>query len=290
MRQTFRTTIGIIALVCVLTPLLSTPGMISPSGLSLIDTQIQSSSGTGIFVKTKLDFADPEQMKNFPQKIGEWHSTSYDWSGVKQTLGADLVLSRAYRSPNYSSPVFFVIVQGSNLSSFHPPVVCYPALGYEIEEEGKVKIPVANASWAKGPWRSEKEGLLFRGELSAKKLVVVKRGEDGEITERRVVLYYFVKDERMSLPKEVTMVRVSALAPLSLSGSPQAVLEPVKKLAADSFPEMFEVKPKEKMVAEMLVSEHGVLGSAVIAVLVLAPVGYIIFPFVRRRRKEGEVE
>ena len=276
-------TIGIIALVTVLTPLLSTPGMVSPGGVSLIATEIQGSSGNEIFVRTKLDFAQPEMMRDFPRTIGDWHSTSYNWSRFEERLGADVMLSRAYRHPSSSKPVFFLIIQSTNLSSFHPPIVCYPALGYEIEEEGVEQVPIENASWAKGPWRSEREGLIFKGEMNTKKLVVIKR-TDGKITERRVVLYYYVKDVRMSVPNEITIVRLSALAPLN--GSYQDTLEPMKKLASDTFPEMFEVKPKERMITEILVIEHGVPGFLVIAMLVSAPIIFMLLPFIRRRRKE----
>jgi hypothetical protein len=280
MKQAFRTTIGIIALVTVLTPLLSTPSMISPSGVSLIATEIQGSSGNEIFVRTKLDFAHPEIMKTFPQQIGEWHSISYNWSRFEEILGADIMLSRAYRHPSFSNPVFFLIIQSTNISSFHPPTVCYAALGYEIAEEGVELVPIEDASWAKGYWRSEQEGLIFKGEMNTKKLVVIKR-TDGEITERRVVLYYYVKDERMSVPQEITMIRLSALAPLN--GSYQDTVESLKKLAADTFQEMFEVKPQEKMFAEILVIEHGTPGFLVIAMLVSAPIIFMLLPFVRIR-------
>ena len=269
-----------LTLIFILSVLFSTPGMISPGGVSLIDTQIQSSSGKETFVRTKLDFANHEQMEQFPRTIGEWHSTSYDWSRVKESLGADVLLSRAYRHSDYFNPVFFLIIQGTNMSTFHPPIVCYPALGYEIEEEEKAVVPIANASWAKGPWRSEREGSVFKGEMSAKKLVVVKRSGDGKITERRIVLYYFVKDERMSVAKEVTMIRLSALVPVS--GSDQNALETMKKLAADTFPEMFEVKPEERMIAEILVIEHGAVGFLVIAILLSAPIIFMLLPFIKR--------
>ena len=280
MLHTHRITIGMFALAIILSLLFSTPGMISPSGVSLIDTQIQGSSGKEIFVRTKLDFANPEQMEQFPRIIGEWHSISYDWSELKERLGADVLLSRAYRRPGYSNPVFFIIIQGKNMSTFHPPVVCYPALGYEIVEEGKATVPIENASWAAGPWRSEREGSVFKGELSTKKLVVVRRSGDGKITERRVVLYYFVKDERMSVANEVTMVRLSVLAPLS--GSYQADLEQMKKLAADTFPEMFDVRPKENMIVEILIIEHGVWGYVAIAALLSAPIIFMLLPFIMR--------
>jgi len=192
------------------------------------------------------------------------------------------MLSRAYRHPDFSKPVFFLIVQSTNLSSFHPPIVCYPAMGYEIEEEGAEPVHIENASWAQGPWRSEREGLIFKGEMNIKKLVIVKRTK-GEITERRVVLYYYVKDERMSVPNEITMVRLSALAPLT--GSYQDTLEPMKKLASDTFPEMFEVKPEERMIAEILVIEHGIIGLLAITALVSAPIIFMLFPLLRAMRR-----
>ena len=176
--------------------------------------------------------------------------------------------------------VFFLIIQSTNLSPFHPPIVCYPALSYEIEEEGEVEVPIANTSWAAGPWRSEREGLVFKGVMNTKKLVVVKRSKHGEITERRVVLYYYVKDERMSIPKDITMVRLSALIPVS--GSDQNALETMKKLASDTFPEMFEVRQKERMIAEILVIEHGAVGFLVIAILLSAPIIFMLLPFIKR--------
>ena len=283
MNQALRITIGIIALTCVLTPLLSTPGMVSTGGVSVISTELQGSSGKEIFVRTKLDFAQPETMKDFPKNIGQWHSTSYDWSALKEHLSAELMLSRAYRHPDFSNTVFFLIVQSTNRSSFHPPIVCYPAQGYEILEEGEVKVPIENTSWAKGPWRSEKEGSVFKGEMNTKKLVVVKRSAGGKITERRVVLYYYVRDERMSVAKEITMVRLSALVPVS--GSDHDALEAMKKLASDTFPEMFEVKPEERMIAEMVVIKYGAPGFLVITMLVSAPIIFMLLPFIRKRRR-----
>ena len=282
MNQAFRITIGAIVLTCVLTPLLSTPGMISPGGVSVIATELRGSSGNEIFVRTKLDFAHPETMKDFPQTIGQWHGTTYNWSRLKESLGADIMISRAYRHPDSSNTVFFLIIQGTNMSSFHPPIVCYPALGYEIIEEGEVKVPIENTLWAQEHWRSEMEGSIFKGEMNTKKLEVVKRSKNGEITERRVVLYYYIRDERMSVAKEITMVRLSALVPVS--GSDQDALESMKKLAADTFPEMFEVKPEERMIAEMVVIKYGVPGFLVIAMLVSAPIIFMLLPLIRKKR------
>ena len=286
MRQTYRITIGMLLLMYILAVLFSTPGMISAGGVSLVASEIQHSAGNEIFVRTKLDFAHSETMADFPQCIGEWHSISYDWSRFKESLGAELLLSRAYRHPDYSNPVFFLIIQGKNTSTFHPPIVCYPALGYEIVEEGVEQVPIANASWAAGPWRSEREGSVFKGVMDAKKLVVVRRSGDGEITERRLALYYYVKDERMAMLNEITIIRLSAVVPLT--GSYQEELEQVKKLASDTFPEMFEVKPKERMIAENIIIEHGALGFLVIAVVVSVPIIFILLPFISKKKSRAE--
>jgi hypothetical protein len=90
-------------LMLVLAVLSSTPSMISPGGVSLVATEIQHSSGNEIFVRTKLDFAQPEQMERFPRTIGDWHSVNYDWSALKESLGADILLSRAYVSNRIES-------------------------------------------------------------------------------------------------------------------------------------------------------------------------------------------
>jgi len=256
--------------------------MVSPRGVSLIATELHGSSGKEIFVRTKLDFAHPETMKDFPQNIGQWHSTSYDWSRLKESLGAEIMPSRAYRHPDFPNTVFFLIIHGTNMSCFHPPIVCYPALGYEMIEEGEVKVPIETTLCAQEHWRSEKEGSLFKGEMNTKKLVVVKRSKNGEITERRVVLYYYVRDERMSVAKEMTMVRLSALAPVS--GSDRNALETMKKLASDTFPEMFEVKLDERTIAEMVIIKYGAPGFLVIAMLVSAPIIFMLLPLIRKKR------
>ena len=90
-------------------------------------------------------------MEVFPNDISGWSGSNYDTTRVAESLGADVMLLRAYSHPEFYQPVFFLIVQSTNRSSFHPPIVCYPALGYTIEEEGKEEIPVHNISWVEEP-------------------------------------------------------------------------------------------------------------------------------------------
>ena len=177
---------------------------------------------------------------------------------LKSESKVAILFMRAYSHPKLYQPVFFLIVQSNNRSSFHPPIVCYPALGYTVEEDGKEEIFVHNAGWASKPvfpaWESRKEEMgYFNGTIMAKKLIVVKELEKGgkkEVTERRVVLYFYVKDGLIS--NNVTMVRVSALAPIK--GSYDGILSITKEFMGDTVPYMFEIREEEDTLFTILAS------------------------------------
>ena len=274
-----------VVLTAIAVLLLSTPGMIFVEGVTFVDTEIQHSSGHETFVSTKLDFAGGEEIRNFPEQIGNWSAKSYNKSRVEKSLGADVLISRTYWHEGCFKPVFFLIVQSDNVSSFHPPIVCYPALGWTIEKEesGALAFNVTDAAWTKGSgWLSEKEGRIFHGSISAKELVVYKE-KDGEITDRRVVLYYFVKDETRFIPTSITIIRISTQS--ASNSTDEAALSLCEKLAGDTFPLMFELRPPERMLCETLVAEHGAMGYLAIATMVFAPIAILLlsFPGVRRR-------
>jgi hypothetical protein len=237
-------------------------------------------------------------MQAFPKQIGDWSASDYNTTGIEESLGADMMLMRAYSHPKLYQPVFFLIIQSKNRSSFHPPIVCYPALGYTIEEEGKAKIFVQNISWVEKPlfpsWESRKEELgYFNGTISAKKLIVVKEseGENGnknkKVTERRVVLYFYVKGSSFTSDK-VTMIRVSALAPLE--GSYDGILNITREFMGDTLPYMFELQKKEPLVLFILLAS--LAGKVVVGLLFLAPLVIIFYPRIKslplvlKRRKK----
>jgi len=281
----YRITICMLVLTAIAVLLLSPPGLIFVEGITLVDTEIQHSSGHETFVTTKLDFASGEEIRNFPERIGNWSAKSYNKSSIEKSLGADVLLSRTYWHEDYFKPIFFLIVQGKNTSAFHPPTVCYPALGWTIETEkaGGVEFNVTDVAWTEGSgWLSEREGRIFHGSISAKKLVVHK-DRDGVITDRRVVFYYFVKDETRFVPTSITLIRIST--PSASNSTDEYALELCKKLAGDTFPLMFELRPPEKMLGETLVAEHGAMGCLAIALLFFAPIGILLLSFhsVRRR-------
>ena len=160
--------------------------------------------------------------------------------------------------------------------------MCYRALGYDISEEGTVTFPVTDSAWAGKHWRSQQEGNIFKGEISAKKLIISRSDGEGSVIERRVVLYYYVKDSEV-VTENMTMVEVSALAPISLSYD--GILDLLKTLMGDTLPVMFEPrKSNSEMLATQLIRSYGILGWIMIGTALLVPVGVVFWPTKRSKR------
>ncbi|RZN33953.1 MAG: exosortase-associated EpsI family protein [Methanophagales archaeon ANME-1-THS] len=273
--------IGFVLLTIVIILLVSTPSMLIAKSVTTIDTELSHASGSETPVRTLLDFGNSEHMRAFSYEIGDWESSvlaEYNTTNISERLGAEVLLMRAYSHPKLYQPVFLLIMQSSNRSSFHPPPVCYPALGYTIEGESTEEIIVPNTSWAEGPWLSEGD-VSFKGTIAVKELIVARKSkEDGRLTERRVVLYFYVKDNPFT-SDAVTMIRVEALAPLE--GSYDGIRNITKEFMGETIPYLFELQRKEPPLFMILLS-GSILSKLALVLLVLAPLTLILYPQIRR--------
>ena len=180
-KKEYSTVTGLFILALITAMLLSTPSTILAKQATFIDSELGRASGHETPVRLKMDIGSTEYMAAFPTKIGDWKSgTEYDMSKTEESLGADLMLARAYsrQGVHPATPILFMITRSSNRSSFHPPIVCYPALGYTIEEEATENIIVSNTSWIESIFGARKQQDANRS-ISVKKLVVTKES-DGE--------------------------------------------------------------------------------------------------------------
>ena len=272
--------IGLLMLAFVIILLFSTPSMILAKKVTMIGTELSYATGDELPVRTKLDLGNNAHMQAFSNRIGEWTGYDYNTTGLAESLHADVLLMRAYSHPTFHQPVFFLIMQSNNRTSFHPPIVCYPALGYTIEEEGKETVTVHNVSWVEDPWLSKADVRRNDAILPVKKLVVVKNSADtGKVTERRVVLYFYVKEPPLS-SDTITMVRVEALAPTD--SSYEGILNISKEFMGDTIPRMFEVQRPERILFTSLATGSSADKLALI-LLVLAPLAVIFYPELRAR-------
>jgi len=215
-------------------------------------------------------------MKRFPKAIGKWKGIDYETSQIEKRLNADVVLLRAYQSPRFYQPIFFLIIQSSDLGSFHRPPLCYTVLGYQIEDKGKEEIPILNAEWA-SYWRSEAEQHITAS-IHANKLVVFKES-NGKVTERRVVLYFYVKERPISEDK-LTMIRVSALVPIDMSYD--GVLSVTKDFMGEMVPCLFEFYEDEEEIIAAYLAKSGA-GWLLMTVSLMIPLAIMAYPRWRRR-------
>ena len=276
--------IGLLVLTFVVSLLFSTPSTIFAGSISVLDTELSHVSPDAMSVRTKIDFGNNEHMRAFPNNIGGWEGSDYDTTRVAESLGADVMLMRSYINPEAFQPVIFLIMQSNNRSSFHPPIVCYPALGYTIEEEGKAGIPVHDMSWVEVPFLyihepENKTHVHFNDTISVKKLIVTKQS-GGKVTERKVVLYFYVKESPLT-SDAFTFVRVSALAPTE--GSYDGILNLTAEFMGDTIPCMFELQKEEPLVLFIFLSSG--IGKVVVGLLLLVPLSIMFYPEIKRLRK-----
>ncbi len=279
MSKEFRIVAGLFLLILVVILLAVSPGEIFTRGVYLIDTELKGSSGNEKFVRTTVDFGSAEKLETILLDNTEWTGFPFDMSKVQGQLGAEILVTWGCRHPSSYHTIWFLILQSKDVVSFHPPPVCYRALGYEIESEDAIEIEVSGEGWATEVFMEAiDDPNIYQGTIGVKKLVVLKEGGN-EPSDKRLVLYYYIKNGGSTLPNEVTMIRVSAQIPVQ--GSYDEVLELQKKIVADFFPLMFEPRPEERTFGKWLIDEGGVLGGCAIAAMLMLPVGFLIYPVVR---------
>ncbi len=277
-----RITTGVVLFFAIIAVLSASYQDLFMHGIRMIDTELDEAGGNSFFVRTKGNFGENEYIETLPKNVDDWYgSGDYDWDHIKKALGADAMLVRAYTKTSIYSLVFLLVAQSDDPSSFHPPPVCYRAQGYDIESEDKISFPVPNTNWAAQQWRSEEEGNVFKGEFSAKVLVISKKDSDGNIYDRMIVLYYYVKHGGV-VPDNITMVQVSMSAPANLADD--RTYEMLKELMGDMVPVMFEPEKIEKeATAAHIVYKFGATGYLMIIGVFMVPIAIAFFPINKLR-------
>ena len=268
--------IGSFILACVILVLLSDPSLVFSHGVTFIDTDLHRSSGDEAYVRTKMDFGSQEHMSAFPTQIGEWKGYDYDTSKDRESLGADIILLRSYSSPGFYQPIFFLIMQAKTESSFHPPNICYVSQGFKIQEEAKEKISITSTGWAEAS-----QTIL----VPLNKIVVFKESQ-GQVTERRVALYCYIKGNQFT-SDTITMIRIEALTPMD--GSYEGILNLEKDFLAQTIPYMFEpAKGTQWNPLVLQITQVGVVGYIAITLLLIIPL--LIIVYLRTRWGRSSIE
>jgi hypothetical protein len=276
-RPQYLVLIGIGVLTIVILVLVSSPSSLF-SPMTVISDEFNKSSPHQVSVITKTDFSSPEQTKKFPYDIGKWHGQDYDTASVTRELGANVVLLRGYDPETFTQPLFLNIVQSKTDSSFHQPTVCFKLQGYDTEEQSKETLVVTSANWIK-----EHQNIT----ITMNKILFIKVTKDGKITERRLVVYFYVKGNQFNNDL-ITMIEVQGLVPLK--GSYEGTLKEEKEFLSQSIPLMFEPIDNNSQWHPFIASlaEKGAGGYIVAAIMIIIPLGIIFYPLIRRRGPSNE--
>ena len=276
--------LGLLVLASVITVMVGTPKTFFGQQSQFIYSNLSDPTSNQTYVRTSMDFGDNDQIRQFPYEIGEWTGRDYDVNPWMEQLGADVALMRGYRKPG-TREIWFLAMQSRSRSSFHPPEVCYPAMGWEIVEETSLTIPGKDASWIEEPLypRFAKE----KSQVTLKQMLVNKQGE------RRLILYFYVKHATIGAPSDIiTMIRISAIT--TPEGSYERTLEQEKELLLEFIPYMFDPRDKEKMIILQLV-DMGPGGIFLILLSFAVPIAIIsysqiarLLPYRRRQPRENQ--
>jgi len=169
-------------------------------------------------------------------------------------------------------------MQSKSRASFHPPEVCYPAAGYDVEYEGYETILVPEEIW-----EVFEESYFYHPDTDPSrctvrlKNLIISKEVDGEIVDRRMVLYFYVGDSSVFDPSnEITMVRVSAFSP---PGQPEVIaFETASSFTIDLLPYLFTPDENEDEAVIKNLADKGAVGILIICVLFIIPVAIFFYP------------
>jgi hypothetical protein len=263
--------IGLLTIAVIV--LLVSPGMVFSPMVTVIGSDLNQSSSDQVSVTTTADLGSPEQMAAFPRDIGKWHGEDYDAEATARQLGARAVLIREYKPKTFSQPLYLTIVQSESSSSFHElDKYCYPDQGYDIEENSKDLLVVDNPTWTEG-----KSSII----IPLKKLVVTKDNSNGDIIERSVAIFFYIKGNQY-YSDLVTMIEVQGLAPVS--GPYDDTLNEEKSFMTQIVPLLFQpANGSEWNPLVLSLADKGIIGYTGIGVILLIPLAVIAYPFIRKR-------
>ncbi|MBN2187012.1 MAG: exosortase-associated EpsI family protein [Dehalococcoidia bacterium] len=283
-RVGYLTIVGIFLLATSITFMCSRSELLFSESVSFISTELSEAPRHETFVWSKMGLKTNEAITDFPTKLGEWEG--YDWdkrkaADLRETLGANVSLMRDYYRPGLYTPIFFLIVQAKESTTLHPPNVCYKALGYHVDEFKDV-IQIAGAS-QDGTY----DNVLTGGTVPIKKLVVSKTSE-GQVVERRVALYCYLRGGQFT-PDTINLIRISAIVPVE--GSYDGILEEIKHFAGLAIPQLFEFRQEEESpILIVKLAGWGARGGLLIFLAFAIPVALIIYPILRKKPQGQDSE
>ncbi|MFC1953242.1 exosortase-associated EpsI family protein [Chloroflexota bacterium] len=249
--------------------------------------------------KLKINLNEQGHLDNIPYQIGDWQGIDDKTAeSLKKSLNADTLLMRTYRKDGSSQPIFLLIVNSESTRSIHPPKICYPALGYLIEESSEDTISIGD--WALRN-RINKQDLVTNSEPSTETMLeliatkldipisaieipvnklLVKKTNKNDTIDRRLVYYHYFKDLEFIVRPEFSVLRVSAPIPEYNYGD---IASELKDFMAEVFTLVFSEYSEERERVISIIAGFGLKGYLVTLALLSVPLAMITYPLATRK-------
>ncbi|MDX1612112.1 MAG: hypothetical protein R3185_07065 [Candidatus Thermoplasmatota archaeon] len=200
---------GFVLLFMITGILVTDPGTFVGQGATFIDTEGWARTGGGVPVETQSYLRSSEDMEAFPASFEGWNLTadiSKDWNNVKETFQADTLVSRYYTTSGLYLPVHLFIIDSKYTRVLHSLPVSYGLQGYEPLIRETILLNVTNENWLDPESPNQQIPVV---EMTFAK----KNSTTGEVLERRLVHFFWVKREAFGVTNHMTWVGTNMPVP-----------------------------------------------------------------------------
>jgi hypothetical protein len=244
--------IGLIVLSYILIFLLSPKDV---TNYTISDTEYWRETDNRLLLKTAYDYNNITEIQKFPQELGDWSGFDYKYpESVYQTLNADILMSRAYSKLN-GTPVWIDFINSKAGESFHKQNVCVTGAGWNVDNDSITEFKIADSP---NPFIK-----LYANRLD------ISKGD------RKQVMVYWFMFKKFGGNDAVTMIRISS--PVYDNKTTDTFNFIKSFVEGQLFDAMYKRGEVDSITtAESILRDFGNKGIAMMALILLIPVGIVI--------------
>lgn len=271
---------GIILTILVAGILVSSPASFVGRGATFIDSEAWASRGGGVPVETTAYLRSTDDIRQFPTSFDSWNMTADltdQWENVREAFKADALISRYYTTRGLYLPIHLFIIDSKFTRVLHSLPVSYGLQGLEPESRHEVLLDVRSEEWLDPDSPNQRVPVV---EMT----FVKKNASSGEVLERRLVHFFWVKREAWGVTNHLTWVGANMQVPSTGDISPHKRL--LANFTTDVVSEIFvpDTSDVAGTVAEALIEDRPI-GPMLLAGSVAVPLGLVGYGMFAGRRR-----
>ena len=248
--------IGLVSLAYIIIFLLAPKDI---TDYTVVDTEYWRETNNRLLTKTAYEYNSQENIKDFPQTLGNWKSFNLNYSdSVVKTLNADIILSRAYVTNE--SIIWLDFINSKTGESFHNPKICVTGAGFNITNESIAEFKIADPP---NPFTKLYTNML---DINRK-------------DERQIMVYWFMF-KKFGSKDAVTMIRITSPVAYNETDTFGHIKAFIEGQLFDTMYKKGEIDSITNM--ESISNEYGSKGMTMLAVILLIPLGMIVIGIKRK--------